>query len=157
MVPIGPAGFRDLLADVNFPQFVAGLIQGTFQAIVNSSIQQMEAYAELVKNAAQQVDLFVADAISDEHARDWLAAAFADCLFRDPASGTLRLRSSCAGAIERFQLLPMPGPLREIGPADIEAKLVPAARRRLAASRQQLLASMVMMGINRLVVTLQTS
>src|SRR5438132_764609 len=41
MIPPATAGFTDLLADVNFPQFVAGLIHGVFQAIVNSSVQQM--------------------------------------------------------------------------------------------------------------------
>src|SRR5262245_3717709 len=35
---------RATLSAIDFPQFVAALIQGTFQAIVDSSIQQMEAY-----------------------------------------------------------------------------------------------------------------
>lgn len=39
------------------------------------------------------------------------------------------------------------------GPSnDIEKRLVPSARRRLAVGRQQLLASMVLMGVNRVVV-----
>jgi len=154
MVPAEAAGITDLLADVNFPQFVADLIQGVFQAIVNSSVQQMAAYSELVKNVAHTVDQFIASGISDDDARDWLAIAFPDCLIRDSA-GALRLQAGahCVEELPRFRLLPLPGPLRELGPADIEKKLVPAARRRLAAQRQQLAVSMVLMGINRIVVT----
>ncbi len=33
-----------LMKQVNFPTFVAGLIEGVFHAIVKSSIEQMEAY-----------------------------------------------------------------------------------------------------------------
>src|SRR5262249_54467153 len=149
MIPAETAGFTDLLADVNFPQFVAGLIQGVFQAIVNASVQQMAAYSELVKNVAHTVDQFTATGISDDDARDWLTIAFSDCLIRDSASDALRLQigAGCGEALPRFRLLPLGGPLRELGPADIEKKLVPAARRRLVAQRQQLAASMVLMGI----------
>jgi len=41
---------RDTLNAVAFPTFVADLIKGTFQAIVNASIQQMEAYGQLLAN-----------------------------------------------------------------------------------------------------------
>src|SRR5262249_11332390 len=37
-----------LLQKVNFPTFVASLIEGVFHAIVHSSIEQMEAYGKLV-------------------------------------------------------------------------------------------------------------
>src|SRR5689334_1426813 len=46
---------RATLNAIDFPGFVASLIQGTFQAIVDASIQQMEAYAELLKNVASSV------------------------------------------------------------------------------------------------------
>jgi hypothetical protein len=44
-------------------------------------------------------------------------------------------------------------PLESFDDEKVEEQLVPAARRRMAMDRQQLLATMVMMGINRLVVT----
>ena len=148
MIPVTTSAFTDLLADVNFPQFVSGLIQGVFQAIVNSSVQQMEAYGELLKNVAQTVDKFAASPISDDDARDWLATAFPDCLVRDSASGALHFRTGagCAEALPRIRLLPLAGPLRVLGRADIEKKLLPAARRRLVAERQRLAASTVLMG-----------
>jgi hypothetical protein len=51
----------DLLGQVDFPQFVAGLIEGVFNAVVDSSVRQMEAYADLVASVASSVDRFVAD------------------------------------------------------------------------------------------------
>jgi len=62
----------DLLGQVDFPQFVAGLIEGTFHAIVDSSVRQMEAYAELVESVARSLDQFMADA-RREPGRDPLA------------------------------------------------------------------------------------
>lgn len=34
----------------DFPKFVTDVLCGVFQAIVDATIKQMEAYAELVKN-----------------------------------------------------------------------------------------------------------
>ncbi len=46
---------QDTLNAIAFPTFVADLIKGTFQAIVDASIQQMEAYATLLSNVAKTV------------------------------------------------------------------------------------------------------
>ena len=56
-------------------------------------------------------------------------------------------------AVLRFRLLTGQSSLRKLKLDQIEAQLVPAAKRRLAAGRQQLLSTMVLMGINRIVVT----
>jgi hypothetical protein len=49
---------RGKRGSVDFPDFVASLIEGTFTAIVNASISQMKAYAELVCAVARSVDDF---------------------------------------------------------------------------------------------------
>lgn len=49
---LDPAGAAGLVAKVDFPAFVAGLVHGTFEAVVDGSIQQMEAYADLVRGVA---------------------------------------------------------------------------------------------------------
>src|SRR5262249_23633475 len=64
---------RATLNAIDFPAFVASLIHGTFQAIVDASIQQMEAYAELLKNVARTVDQFMTDNVSEGTAKDYLA------------------------------------------------------------------------------------
>ena len=44
--------------ELDFPEFVASLVHGTFDAIVNSSIRQMETFADLVAAVAKPVDQF---------------------------------------------------------------------------------------------------
>jgi hypothetical protein len=109
---------------------------------VDASVKQMNAYSDLVKSVAQRVE-FAAAGISDETARAWLAATYPGCFEPVANSSGLRLRPGvdCAEALPRLLLLPLPGSLRKLGPDDIEKKLVPAARRRLVANRQQLLAT----------------
>jgi hypothetical protein len=57
------------VAAVDFPSFVADLIAGTFEAIVDASVKQMEDYADLVKNVAAGVDEFASEAVSEQGAR----------------------------------------------------------------------------------------
>jgi len=153
----GSAAFTDMVSKINFPRFVAGLVDGVFNAIVTSSIQQMEAYAELVKNVSKSVDQYMKDNVSENNARDWLADRYPGHLEIDIEGDKPSLKAR-EGADE--QNLPdfagdlgMGEEMSSLDDDDIEKKLVPAARRRMAMDRQQLLATMVMMGVNRLVVT----
>ncbi|HEX8115816.1 MAG TPA: hypothetical protein VF521_00965, partial [Pyrinomonadaceae bacterium] len=147
---------RATLNAISFPDFVASLIKGTFQAITEASIQQMEAYADLLKNVATTVDRFMSDNITDGAARDYLADQYDGFLVRDAAGGgqpRLRVNPQKQGD-------EMPGFFKDLGfesPDEIddraiEENIVPAARKSLAERRQQTLATMVLMGINRVVV-----
>jgi hypothetical protein len=42
---------QDAIESVDFPNFVSGLVEGTFQGIVDSSIQQTDEYGNLLKYA----------------------------------------------------------------------------------------------------------
>jgi len=147
---------RATLSAINFPEFVASLIKGTFQAIVDASIQQMEAYAELLKNVATTVDRFMGDNISEGVAQDYLADQYDGFLIRDNSAGKPKLRVNP----QRGNSDEMPSFFKDLGfesPDQIddeamEQVAVPAARRSLAERRQQTLATMVLMGINRIVV-----
>lgn len=147
---------RDTLNAIAFPSFVADLIKGTFQAIINATIQQMEAYSTLLANVAKTVDQFMADNISDNNARDWLVNAYpslfklelgdegAKVKVRDGADDQAKPDFKATLGIEESV---------DLSDEEAEAKLVPAARRYLARSRHQLLSTMMLMGINRIVVT----
>lgn len=137
------------LGNVDFPGFVSALINGVFHAIVDASIRQMDAYAKMLASAAQTVDAFLKDGLTDNHARDDLSSRFPDLLCRGTgARSPLRwCGDGAAGARVLQAVLHLPEP-----PADLR-QLVTAARRRLAVQRQQVLATMVLMGINRIVVT----
>jgi hypothetical protein len=58
VVEQGVKEFGALVQKVDFPAFVGGLIKNVFQAIVDSSIQQMRAYGELIANVAKTADEF---------------------------------------------------------------------------------------------------
>lgn len=154
---VGRAGevARATLSAIDFPSFVGSLIQGTFQAIVDSSIQQMEAYATLLKNVASTVDRFMADNVSEGMARDHLADQYGGVFGRDTSRGMPKLSIK-----QQDEDQPLPSFLQDLGFAStsdidddaVENVIVPAARRNMAEERQRLLATMVLMGINRVVV-----
>ena len=145
---------QQTLNAIAFPTFVADLIKGTFQAIVNASIQQMEAYGALLSNVAKTVDQFMSDNISDNQARDWLAERY-------PAHFTIDTADSGPTVKVRESDQPNPNFKADLGLSEdvdlsddtAELTLVPAARRKLAENRHSMLATMVLMGINRIVVT----
>jgi len=147
---------RDTLNAIAFPTFVADLIKGTFQAIVDASIQQMEAYGNLLSNVAKTVDQFMADNISDNNARDYLAGSYPGHFRVDVTDEGARIRvRDSASDLGKPDFRGHMGVESDGDLSDefAEEKLVPAARRHLAKSRHQMLSTMVLMGINRIVIT----
>jgi len=161
----GTQQFGELVGKVDFPAFVGGLIENVFQAIVTSSIQQMRAYAEMLKSVSQSVDDFARENISENNARDWLVDTYPDVFDietpegDDMTEGTPQPKLVTKGEDSEARLasisrdMMLPKPVTEIEDAEAEAALVRGARLSMAKSRMQLLASMVMLGINRIVVT----
>jgi len=157
----GAENFRKYIGSVDFPDFVGGLIQNVFQAIVNASIQQMNAYGQLLKSVAQTVDQFASDNITANNARDWLIDKYPGDLALDTSDAensgprlSIVNEDNSQGALARMnQELQLAEPVSDLSDADQEARMVQAARMQMARSRQQLLASMVVLGINRIVVT----
>jgi hypothetical protein len=154
---------RAILDAVSFPRFVTELINGVFKAMVDSSMQQMNAFVELLNNVAASTEGFAASNMGADQARAWLAERY-PASFEviaedgDPEPGQapkliLQLRSGGS--------MPSPEALRtdldiaegEAAPSgDPETALVPFARRRLAKKRQEMLATMVMLGMQRIVI-----
>jgi hypothetical protein len=153
-----------LLQRVNFAEFVGGLIENVFHSIVDSSIQQMEAYGKLVANVAMTLNQFRDENTTQNQGRDHLVDQFPDLFeismdsgtFNEGPSARVKLKDGVDedAALKRVQRLPVDGePIQSLDDETIEDRLVPAARTQLATSRQQLLATMVLMGLNRIVVT----
>ena len=148
---------RAALNAIDFPQFCSALIQGVFQSIVESHIQQMEAYAKLLKSVAQTVDQFMVDNISPDTARDYLADQYDGFIERDISKGQPRLKindkAASVGELPSFfKDLGLESP-QDLDDATKEEKVVPAARLEMARQRQQTLATMVLLGINRVMVS----
>ena len=150
------AGRLGALSDeVNFPAFVAALVHGTFDAIVDATIRQMEAFADLVSAVAKDVDQFTNDNVTPNQAKDWLAKQYPQDLqvvFADgqpnlaPKGDTQSMNNSPAWLSEYGQ----DGQLLDTDM--IDQVLIPAARKRVGQDRLQTLATMVLLGMNRVVV-----
>jgi hypothetical protein len=145
------------LEAIDFPGFVASLLTGTFQAIVDSSAQQIRSYAELVSSITQSLDDFSAERVSDDQARAHLADRYPKDLMVvvPPAgkTGAARLlpRPSAEGTSpEWLKKYGLEG--EELSEELTDGPLVAAGRRQVGEDRLQTLATMVLMGINRVVV-----
>jgi hypothetical protein len=149
---------QQILNAVSFPRFVTDLINGVFKAMIDSSIQQMNAYVELLNNVASSTEGFADSQMSEDRARQWLVEHYGSLQLVPSDDGdeggglVLELREGAS--------MPSPAALRtdlglgpeESVPAGDPEALVPFARRHLAKSRQGMLATMVMLGMQRIVV-----
>ncbi|NUO77248.1 MAG: hypothetical protein HOQ32_14695, partial [Lysobacter sp.] len=144
-----------MVNEIDFPGFVAQLVHGTFDAIVDASIRQMESYSGLVAAVAKSLDQFTEENVSPNQARDWLASRY---------PGDVQLLLPDGGERTEVQLAPraeglMPTWLNEYGVDGeelsteiLEERVLPQVRLKVGGERQQLLATMVMLGMNRVVV-----
>jgi hypothetical protein len=155
----GTQQFTNLVKSVDFPNFVGGLINNVFKVIVETTIEQMRAYGELVANVAKSVEDYMSENIGEGQGRDYLAQRFPDLVAVDvdrDGKSKLRMKSQDSEeALSEIQnTMGIPGePIEDINDEESELRLVNGARLMMAKSRQQLLASMVMLGINRIVIT----
>lgn len=145
--------------EIDFPTFVAGLVHGTFDAIVDANIRQMEAFADLVSAVAKDVDQFTRENITPNQVRDWLVQRYPNDLVLElpsgPNGGSPRLRPRATpdddGDAEQS-----PAWLADFGLEGeplteelVEGTLVQMARRSVGEQRLQMLATMVLMGMSR--------
>jgi hypothetical protein len=117
----------------------------------------MRAYGELVQSVALSLNEFRDQNVTTNQARDHLVQRFPNTFRISTADGQPRVGvnpDAENGSLPNFrQELGLSEDVEDLDDETIEEKLVPAARTSLARSRQQLLATMVMMGINRIIVT----
>ncbi|WP_133118124.1 hypothetical protein [Burkholderia ubonensis] len=148
--------------EIDFPKFVAALVHGTFDAIVEASIRQMEAFAELVSAVAKSAEDFTRENITPNQARDWLVAHYPQDLELDHASGEPKVVPRASAPSQDGSDADEPNSPAWLGEFDlagealtpelIETQLVPKAQQRAGQNRLQTLATMVLLGMNRVVV-----
>jgi hypothetical protein len=161
----GAAVAGELLREVKFTEFVGGLIEGVFRSIVTSSIEQMEAYSSMIADVAKSLDQFMQDNVTENQGRDHMVDRFPDLFeigfddFSDTPGPRLQLREDVDenDALRQVNnsITFEDGELKSLDLSDenVEKALVHNARLQLAKQRQQLMASLILMGINRIVVT----
>jgi len=154
----GVEEFKNLVETVDFPQFVSGLIHGVFQAIVDASIQQMEAFGDLLAATAKSVDEFANDHIADDQAREQIASRFPSIvrLERNTEEGggtKLAPATEDTSDFTPLQQFARTNETVDFNDGESERKFLAAAKLELARQRQKLMALMVLLGINRIIVT----
>jgi hypothetical protein len=140
--------------EIDFPGFVAQLVGGTFDAIVDASIRQMESYSSLVSAVAKTVDQFTAENVTPNQARDWLAQRYPGdvaVILPTPDQPEPRLTPRKEGLTPPW-LAEFGLDGEELTEELLEERVVPQVRNQVGAERQQLLATMVLLGMNRVAV-----
>ncbi|WP_454830857.1 hypothetical protein [Pseudoxanthomonas wuyuanensis] len=157
---------HDILNAVSFPRFVTDLINGVFRAMLDSNQTQMQQYVNLLNAVSASAEGFEGAQFGLMRVRQWLADQFPESIEYDApeiepgetpdpeeiANTRLRLRSGASMPpleVIRTTLGMAPEDPLEAGSPE---QLVPLARRHLARQRQQMLATMVMMGMQRIVI-----
>ncbi len=173
---------RDTLNAVSFPRFVTELITGVFKAMNDSNQQQLTAFVDLLRNVAQTTEGFADANVGVAGARGWLAERFPGSFvieggddedFKEDLSGydpaerrereaeiqaerdaatKLVLRSGASPPAEAALRSALGVAEGEFVPTGDPEGLVPFARQVLARNRQQLLATMIQMGMQRIVI-----
>lgn len=145
--------------EIDFPAFVAGLVHGTFDAIVDSAIRQMESFASLVSAVAKPLEDFTRENVSENQAKDHLVEQYPKDLVLSFEGGTPTVLPRPSDDKENPDEARSPQWLESFGvggqeltPELIQETLIPEAQKRLGRTRQQMLATMVLLGLNRVVV-----
>lgn len=146
------------LADaIDFPTFVASLVHGTYDAIVDSSIKQVESFADLVGAVAKPLEQFAQENVTDGQARAWLVEQYPHDVTLMQDGGEYRLAPLVKP--DDDGQTPAPAWLAEFDAGDgefsaetLEATVLPRARQRVAQHRLSTLSTMVLLGMQRVVV-----
>ncbi len=147
--------------EIDFPAFVASLVHGTFDAIVDSSIKQMESFADLVSAVAKPLEQFAQENVTQGQARAWLVEQYPHDVtlvqnggdytlapLKQPGSGD----DSSDAAAEPSWLADFGEDGNEFSADTLENNILPKARERVAQQRLSTLSTMVLLGMQRVVI-----
>lgn len=138
-------GLRDA---IDFPTYVGSLITGVFQAILNSSTVQLGSLSDLVESVGVSADDY-ASSVDDSEVARWLVGKFPKLLKPGDSADTVdALPGVDLGehAAELQRVLGAGADLSDPG------SLIEVARAKMAQDKQATLATMIKMGLQRIVV-----
>ncbi len=147
---------RNLKEAIDFPTYVTSLITGVFQAITRSNMAQLESFAELLDGVSASSEQFTQGNIGPDAALRWAMGRF-DVFTTAPDGDRLKLVLREGAELPELEALAAELDATEdevsaIDEDDLHGTLVPLIRRKLGRTRQQLLSTLVMMGMQRVVV-----
>lgn len=139
---------------IDFPNFVTSLINGVFQAITGSTLHQLERFADLMEHVTASGDAFAASNVRDSDVGRWALSKVPSLTVND--AGELVVREGSELAAQRGMLKETLGAsdteLDSIDEADLAGTLLPLCKRKMGRDRQAILATMVQLGLQRVVV-----
>jgi len=141
---------------IDFPGFVTSLITGVFQAMTTSTIQQLQAVADLLDAVSAGASDFGSQHVTGDRAMQWAVGRFPSLTVsrsgKEPRlivrpNGEMPDANQLKAALEATD-----DEVSGVEADNIEEALLPLVRRKLARDRQQMLRTMVLMGMQRIVV-----
>jgi hypothetical protein len=137
-------GLRDA---IDFPNYVGSLITGVFQAILNSSVTQIGSLSDLVQNVGVSAEDY-ANSVDDSEVARWLVAKFPRLLV-SPDGSSVQPTASVDLSEHTTELQKILGGGGDVTDPDA---LMDMGRQKMAADKQQVLATMTQLGLQRIVV-----
>jgi hypothetical protein len=137
----------DFVEAVDFPKFVRDLLKGVFDANLEVTLKQMEAYTNLMKAATASIAKFV-NAIDNTAAFGYLAENHGDDFSIDFSDDDADKSSANP---QGMVLTDKEGNRVDIGDNEVKAKIMDA-KIAMAKEQRALLRETILMGITRLVV-----
>ncbi len=153
------------LDEIGFPEFTAGLINSTFDALIKANIRQMEAYVEIIGAISQSLSDYINNTRDDITGNEVLA--FLEKIlpaYQSDTSNTTHVHTgstlTAAQATVLNQAIALPADAGRTAPtinagqldAGEMTQIVNAVTDRLACNKYTLLKEMVRQGILRLVI-----
>jgi hypothetical protein len=151
----GVAAIGQAVQKVDFVKFVSGLIDGVFNSIVNSSIKQMQAFADFLENVVKSVGEFANDNVSDNNARDALVGQYPQALKIDNSTAG-QPKLAVQDNVDDNNMPDFKSALgvdANLDDEEGEKMIVQAQKLQMARQRQRLLSQILLMGLNRIIVT----
>jgi hypothetical protein len=151
----GATVFKELVKSVDFVGFVSGLIDGVYNSIVNSTIKQMMAFSQFLEAVVKSAEEFANDHVSENQARDHLVSKFPNALQingLDEGEPKVGFKPDIDDK-DKPDFKQALGVDANLDDEEGEKMLVQGMRLQVARQRQQMLSTMLLMGINRIVVT----
>lgn len=141
---------------IDFPNFVTSLITGVFQSIQTSNIQQLQAVSDLLEAVSGSASEFSTQHISDDKAASWVVSRFNNFEIKKEGDEFILALRDGADLPEAAELKSSLGAssteVSLITEDELKTSLLPLVKRKLARERQSLLSTMILMGLQRVVV-----
>ena len=139
---------------IDFPGFVTSLINGTFQAITSSAITQLTALSDLLDNVSASAESFTEQNIRDEDVVSWTVAKFPFFVRQDESTIAVREGTDLTTQARTLKegLGASESEVSSIDDSDLVGTLGPLVKRKMGRDRQQILGTLVQMGLQRIVV-----